>query len=284
MRGIDISNWQRGFNLSEASVDFAIFKATGGNSYVDPTCNGFVQQAKKAGKLWGFYHFAKDGCASQDGAKEADFFMSKTTGYWGSGLPVLDLEDNGILDWAAYTKAFVNRIYEKKNVYPVIYTGLTGIARLKGTGVLEKCKVWFAGYPLGYINYWLSESATPRNYYSIDNAAQIIMWQFTSAVPIQGFNVDANLCYISKAEWNKLVKGSGQVTPSTPTESEVAEAMAMTAKELEAISKQVWSYRNKNLEKVDAYAIMRRNRDSLAKIEKQLTAIGKKLDAIAKKL
>ena len=210
MRGLDISHWQHGLNVAALDVDFVIAKATGGNGYVDPDCVGFIEQARQSGKLWGFYHFAKDGYASQDGRAEADFFISKTSDWWGKGLPVLDLEDNGIADWAAYTKAFIDRCYEVKKVYPVIYTGLQGISRLKSTDVLQKCRVWFAGYPLGYINYWLPETTTPSRYYSIDSAANIIVWQFTSAIPYQGFNCDANIAYINRIDWQILVKGEGE--------------------------------------------------------------------------
>lgn len=61
------------------------------------------------------------------------------------------------------------------------------------------------------------------------------------------------------------------------TKKEAKEVMALTTKEIEKIALKVWSYRNAKLEKSDAYAILRQCRDSLGRIEKQLTAINKKL-------
>ena len=58
LSGIDISNYQRGLDLSKVPCDFAICKATEGTSIVHDTCDPWVQQAKELGKKWGFYHFA----------------------------------------------------------------------------------------------------------------------------------------------------------------------------------------------------------------------------------
>ena len=258
MLGIDISNWQAGFDLSRTQgIDVTIFKATGGNSYVDKTCAGFVEQAKKNNKLWGFYHFAKDGCNSQSGKAEADFFYAHCKNYFGHGIPVLDLEDNGLNDWATYTKAFIDRIHELTGIYPIIYTGLDGIRRCSTIpSILENCPIWFAGYPLGYIGYWLHEKDNPRNYYSIDERAKIVMWQFTSAIKMQGYNVDSNLVYMTKQEWLDYAKG---------------------VKTVDNIGFEVWSYRNKALEKVDAYQILRDVRDAVKSIDKRLAVVEKKV-------
>ena len=54
MRGIDISNWQSGINISKLDIDFCICKATEGLNFVDSTCNNFIQQCKDNNILWGF--------------------------------------------------------------------------------------------------------------------------------------------------------------------------------------------------------------------------------------
>ena len=103
MRGIDISHWQTRFNVSQTPVPVVICKASGGNSYKDLSFKHFAETALASGKLLGFYHFAKDGCNSQSGKAEADFFYSIVKPYIGKGIPILDLEDNALLDWATYT-------------------------------------------------------------------------------------------------------------------------------------------------------------------------------------
>ena len=49
MHGIDISHWQTGLKLADTDAEFAMMKATEGTTYVDKTCNEFVNQAKAAG-------------------------------------------------------------------------------------------------------------------------------------------------------------------------------------------------------------------------------------------
>ena len=48
LKGIDISNWQNGIDLSAVPADFVICKATQGTWYVSPDCDRQYQQAKKA--------------------------------------------------------------------------------------------------------------------------------------------------------------------------------------------------------------------------------------------
>ena len=59
LKGIDISKWQTGIDLSKVDCDFVIVKATEGIGYVDRKCDSFYQQAKRLGKKLGFYHFAR---------------------------------------------------------------------------------------------------------------------------------------------------------------------------------------------------------------------------------
>lgn len=58
VRFIDISNWQGGIDLPALlpNLDGVVCKATEGSTFVDPYCDGWVQQCINAGKSWGFYH------------------------------------------------------------------------------------------------------------------------------------------------------------------------------------------------------------------------------------
>ena len=60
LNGIDISNYQRGLDLAQVPCDFVICKATEGTTIVHNTCDPWIQQAIKLGKLWGFYHFMNE--------------------------------------------------------------------------------------------------------------------------------------------------------------------------------------------------------------------------------
>jgi lysozyme len=45
LRVVDLNHWKGDANLNAIPYDAAIMKATGGNGYVDNTCDTFVQQA-----------------------------------------------------------------------------------------------------------------------------------------------------------------------------------------------------------------------------------------------
>ena len=92
LKGIDISNHQRGIDLSKIDCDFIIIKATEGKSFVDPSCDRFFQQALSLGKKLGIYHFANNSDNTPE--QEADWFINNTKGDIGKAIPVLDWEDN----------------------------------------------------------------------------------------------------------------------------------------------------------------------------------------------
>ena len=77
MNGIDISNHQKGLDVSKVPCDFVIMKATEGTTFVDKYCDGFYQQAKRIGKKLGVYHFAS---GKSSGTAEADFFLKNIDG------------------------------------------------------------------------------------------------------------------------------------------------------------------------------------------------------------
>ena len=90
MNGIDISGWQSGINLAAVPCDFVIIKSTQGTSYVNKDCDRAYQQAKKAGKLLGVYHYFSGG----DPVAEADFYLKNIAGYLNEAILVLDWEGN----------------------------------------------------------------------------------------------------------------------------------------------------------------------------------------------
>ena len=100
LNGIDISNYQRGLDLSKIKTDFVIIKATEGVSLVMDTCDGFYQQAKSLGIPRGVYHFARPEYNTAEA--EAEFFLNHIAGYIKDAILVLDYESPGCTDpnWA----------------------------------------------------------------------------------------------------------------------------------------------------------------------------------------
>lgn len=201
MKGIDISNWQAGLDLSaiSGSIDFVIVKATEGLNYVDKSCDGFFQKARSLGKKVGFYHFARQ----NDPIAEADFFYKNTKNYFGQAIPVLDWEVDDSVDWV---NKFVNRIHELTGVWPWVYANPW---RFRQGTVNENCGRWVAGYPkngITDISYGIGNSL-PSSY----NVGSVCAWQFTSSGRLSGYsgNLDMDVFYGDAAAWDKYADPKG---------------------------------------------------------------------------
>lgn len=198
LKGIDISNWQKGFEIAKNNPGFVICKATEGTTFTDSTCDGFIQDAIKADIPFGFYHFA----GQNDPEKEASFFYKQTKGYIGKGVPVLDFEVRNSNKWLeTWCKAY----YKLSKVYPWVYMSANYVNNLGyGTEWLEKhCALWLAGYPTAYIDY-PNDTACPYQHGKWALAA----WQFTSSLQMGGMIIDGDIFYGSKAAWNKYAQGN----------------------------------------------------------------------------
>lgn len=198
LKGIDISNWQKGFSLSATKPGFVIVKATEGLTFVDKCCDGFVQDAIKLGIPWGFYHFAR----SNDAAKEATYFYNQTKNYVGKGIPVLDFE---VLNSNSWLETWCKTYHRLAGVYPWVYMSSDYINN-RGYGtdwVKSHCGLWLAGYPKAYTSY-PSDSACPYKHAGWTLAA----WQFTSSLSMGGMRIDGNFFYGDATAWAKYA-GSG---------------------------------------------------------------------------
>lgn len=208
LKGIDISNWQAGLAIPALQgVDFVIVKATEGDYFIDPYCDGWVQSCKTNGKLWGFYHFANE----NDPFDEADFFVTHTRNYFGQGIPVLDWEGNQSVDWV---NTFVRRIKELTGVWPWIYANPW---RFNQGGVESNCARWVASYP-DVIRPTLDYD--PGEPPATDGL--IACWQYASDGQVPGYagNLDVNHFYGNSAAWElytgRVASEQPQPEPETP--------------------------------------------------------------------
>lgn len=203
LHGIDISNWQKGLQLPE-SLDFCIVKATEGFRYVDPYCDGFVQQAIRKGILFGFYHFARN----NDPEKEATFFRNNTKGYELIGVPVLDIEDEKIPDWGSYSQRFVDKYHAITGVYPIVYTSAAMLPRFKGYPLVDNCGLWLAGYPDARERGLKDVPVCPYDTSPWKFAA---IWQYTSNGWISCWDepLDLDVAYMDASAWKKYANPDG---------------------------------------------------------------------------
>lgn len=198
LNGIDISNWEDGFDIAKAAdnVDFIILKATEGLTYTDKCFKGFADACIDNGIKFGFYHFARN----VDAKKEADFFYKTTKKYTGMGIPILDLE---VISSSEWIEKFCKRYHTLTGVYPWVYMS-SDYVNNKGYGsswTKKNCPLWIAGYPTRYTTY-PTNTKCPYAHKGWALAA----WQFTDALKMQGMSVDGSFFYGKKAKWARMCK------------------------------------------------------------------------------
>lgn len=223
LKGIDISNWQKGFSITTTKPGFVIVKATEGLRIVDKCCDGFVQQCLAAGIPFGYYHFARP----NDAAREAKYFYDNTKGYVGKGIPILDFEDTRCTN--AWMETWMKTFHELSGIWPWVYMNSDFINnRGYGTSyVKQHCGLWLAGYP-SRMTVYPAGSECPYKHSGWTLAA----WQFTDNLAIGGMHVDGDFFYGDKAAWSAYATAGsaqkGQTAQSTQsTQSGAATSATM---------------------------------------------------------
>ena len=214
LKGIDISHHQRNINLSAIDTDFVIIKATEGNGYTDECCDKFYQEAKRLGKKLGVYHFARPDLENSAVA-EADWFVSQIQGYIKEAMLILDWEpSNGQISNVAWAKEWLDRVYSKTGVKPVIYMSASPMNSYDWSSVAN------ADYGLWVANYGVNDGQahdTVFNKYPLKYWKFYALWQYTSTGRLSGYNGNLDLNYFSrdKNAWDKYAGGSPVITGQT---------------------------------------------------------------------
>ena len=201
LNGVDISSHQGNIDLAALPIDFVIIKATEGNSYVNPYCDSKYQQAKSLNLLRGVYHFAT---GRTSGTEEADWFLKNIRGYIGDAILVLDWEASAVNKGVTYAKAFLDRVYHKTGVKPLIYTNRSVIDGYDWSSVVN------ADYGL-----WLA-TLDGSEYSSYGEFPLVAICQPWSK-PMTGYNanIDQDVFYGDANAW-KAYRGK-KATPAPTT-------------------------------------------------------------------
>ena len=205
--GIDISSYQSGIDLTVVPCDFVIIKATQGAGYVNPDCDRAYQQAKRAGKLRGTYHYVGGGNA----VAEADYYINNIKGYLKDGLLAIDWEAEQNSAWGneAYLEQLVRRVIERTGIKPLIYSMASRYAQVAAVAKKLDCGLWVAEYadmnPTGY-------QAHPWR----EGAYACAIRQYTSTGRLNGWggNLDLNIAYMTRDQWAKYVNPGGKPAPA----------------------------------------------------------------------
>lgn len=207
MNGIDISSYQSGIDLTVVPCDFVIIKATQGTGYVNPDCDRAYQQAKRAGKLRGTYHYVGGGNA----VAEADYYVNNIKGYIKDGLLAIDweAEQNGAWGNEAYLEQLVRRVIERTGVKPLIYSMASRYAQVAAVAKKLDCGLWIAEYadmnPTGYQAHPWREGAY---------GCAIRQYASTGRLNGWGGDLDLNIAYMTREQWAKYVNPGGKPAPA----------------------------------------------------------------------
>ena len=214
MKGIDISDYQRGIDLAAIDYDFMICKATEGTSIVHTTCDPFIQKAIAMSKCWGFYHFMN----KEDPIKQANYFYENCKGYFGSGIPILDYEMYGRIGTDG-AKKFLDRIYELTGVRCIVYMSRSVCVEEDWSAIAPNHALWVAQYAndgaTGYQDSpWLQSG-------SFGAWSACAIHQYTSHGRINGYggNLDLDIAYMDADAWAKFANPNGSTqAPVPPTD------------------------------------------------------------------
>jgi lysozyme len=185
LQGVDVSQYQGRIDWKAVarSQDFAIARATLGNTYVDTFYAANRNGARAARIRFGAYHFAKPGANLNDAIIEADHFVRVARLGRGDLIPTLDIEATGGLGVTAlrtWVRTWLARVASRVGVKPMIYVSPSFWRTYMGN------TTWFAnaGYRILWIaHYNVSAPTVPAFNWG---GRGWTFWQWTSCGRVAG--------------------------------------------------------------------------------------------------
>lgn len=223
VHGFDWSQWQfpRDLTNIHATQDFAVFKASEGNSYGDPRYYQHVKEADDAGLCHGAYHFAQPNWAGgspyNDGRAEARWFLDRIADTERFG--VLDLEATSLN--AAQTTEYVygwNDEMWGSGKFPFREQHITYVGKwftwshVDQKQAQEKSVLWIPAYTAGYTKNVRPDQIDLPGWSSNLWPEGWKIWQYSSSGTVQGLNPsDVN---VATTDWFAVVSGNtSEVVP-----------------------------------------------------------------------
>lgn len=237
MNVIDISSWQRGLNLSSLfsanpDLDGVIVKSSGGVSYVQDTCDPWVQWLCENKKPWGFYHFLDDDGKHSSGRREAEFWVKNTSSYFGKGIPCADYEATAATHGTAYLKEFLDTVYGLTGVKPLVYCSLSVVQSQNFSAIAEAgYQLWVAQYADMNPVYGFVEKPWQKG--SVSPFPRYVMHQYCGTGKLPGWNgaLDFDKFYGGISEWNAIVGGGEEPPGVLPKEADAEIVMRVLKNE-----------------------------------------------------
>ena len=121
LSGVDVSEWNDTINWDslKASVDFAFMRASYGRYSVDAQFTRNQSEARRVGILMGYYHYSYP--QYNEPEDEADHLVDTVGTLRPGEILCLDFEedtDKDVVDWCI---RFLDRVYARTSIKPVIY-------------------------------------------------------------------------------------------------------------------------------------------------------------------
>lgn len=235
LHGIDVSKWQCDIAIDKISCDFVIVKATQGTTYVNPYFEKQVSKTISSGKLLGVYHYASKGGAQN----EAKHFLNTVKNYIGKAILVLDWEGDGNDHFGnsdtstSYAKEFMDYVYKETGVKPLFYISKS-VTKYKGMDTIKNAgyKLWAAQYAnYNEVTKFKDNPWTDNKGFGPWNSPTI--YQYTSRGRLSGYNgnLDFDIAYLTKDEWNNLAKKSSKDDTKPVNNSNQTSSSKYTVKE-----------------------------------------------------
>lgn len=219
LNGIDISDYQRGIDLTKVPFDFMVCKATEGTSIVHSTCDPYIQTCKKLGKLWGFYHFMN----GEDPVKQADYFYANCKNYFGEGIPVLDYEMYGRIGTAG-AKKFLDRIYELTGVRCIVYMSRSVCTEEDWSNIAPNHALWVAQYANNSATGYQCDPWLPGGGFGAWDSCAIHQYSSHGRLNGYGGDLDLDIAHMTSEAWKKFANPGGvkepEAQPNAPAASD----------------------------------------------------------------
>lgn len=208
LNGIDISSWQAGIKVANVDADFVIVKATEGTTYKNPYFKQWASETILSGKLLGAYHFVRTGNA----VKQADYFVKTVGTYVGKCVLVLDWEnrydDAATKQGVAWAKKFLDRVYAKTGVRPLIYMSKNPTRESNWKSVAKNYKLWVAQYKNYAKTGYQANPWTDSYSYGAWKAPTIFQYTSTGRISGYGADLDLDIFYGTANDWKALAKSN----------------------------------------------------------------------------
>lgn len=186
MKGIDVSHWQ-GYiewqKVKQAGYEFAIIKCTEADSFVDPRFTTNKKEARQAGLLCGYYHFARGGNVEREVAHFCDHVGNIQQGE----IVVLDWEisHDDPVNWCL---SWLRGVEEKLGFKPMIYLNKSTLRSHSWMPVAKNDNgLWIASYGANIGHMGLRPPAYEWPFWAL--------WQFTSKGKVEGIQTRVDLNY-----------------------------------------------------------------------------------------